>query len=312
MKILDQRADLLVQQLGVIGMKKHIELCGRICYKSENKITEDSYDRFVKMLYNKGHWNALSLGTVYLKVSADKIDKFIKLINETKPYTKYNLIDGIYYITTNYRIICQLELEDEMNEFWSDPDNNFYHRATAKFICSRSTANQIIRHRIFCFLQESQRYVNYNKSGDVTYIFPEWAKNVYRELINMENTVTHQTNSDLAAIVNPEERWEILKTRYDLVLNRDKFWKLCEEEYKTCINYGLKPEDARGVLCNDTKTELCMCGYISDWFDEPKEDVKEKFGYFSLRMAPDAQLDVRTLSTELKSKFIESGLDKLK
>ena len=34
---------------------KHIEQIGRVCYKSEDKITDDSAPKFVKMLINRGH-----------------------------------------------------------------------------------------------------------------------------------------------------------------------------------------------------------------------------------------------------------------
>lgn len=36
-------------------MAKHIERCARICYKSEDKITETSYIRMLDMLIEKGH-----------------------------------------------------------------------------------------------------------------------------------------------------------------------------------------------------------------------------------------------------------------
>jgi thymidylate synthase (FAD) len=34
---------------------KHLEKCGRTCYKSEDKITNESAPKFVKMLHDRGH-----------------------------------------------------------------------------------------------------------------------------------------------------------------------------------------------------------------------------------------------------------------
>jgi thymidylate synthase (FAD) len=34
---------------------EHLEICGRTCYKSEDRITKESAPKFVKMLNNKGH-----------------------------------------------------------------------------------------------------------------------------------------------------------------------------------------------------------------------------------------------------------------
>ena len=34
---------------------KHLELCGRTCYKSEDKITDESATKFIKNLVTRGH-----------------------------------------------------------------------------------------------------------------------------------------------------------------------------------------------------------------------------------------------------------------
>lgn len=39
--------------------QKHIELCGRICYKSEDRITEDSNKKFIADMHGRNHWAML-------------------------------------------------------------------------------------------------------------------------------------------------------------------------------------------------------------------------------------------------------------
>ncbi len=46
---------------------KLVELVGRTCYKSEDKITDDSYKDFVRMLVNRRHFAMLEHGTLYLR-----------------------------------------------------------------------------------------------------------------------------------------------------------------------------------------------------------------------------------------------------
>lgn len=41
------------------AMLKHVERCGRICYKSEGNITEDSHLKFVQSIINRGHESVL-------------------------------------------------------------------------------------------------------------------------------------------------------------------------------------------------------------------------------------------------------------
>ncbi len=38
---------------------RRVEFAGRICYKSEDRITEESYIRLIQMLIQKGHWSVL-------------------------------------------------------------------------------------------------------------------------------------------------------------------------------------------------------------------------------------------------------------
>lgn len=37
----------------------NIEIAGRVCYKSENKITENSKEEFIKGIINRGHESVL-------------------------------------------------------------------------------------------------------------------------------------------------------------------------------------------------------------------------------------------------------------
>jgi thymidylate synthase (FAD) len=51
---------------------QHIELCGRVCYKSEDKITEDSAGRFVKGLIARGHESVLEHYSVSVRMICDR------------------------------------------------------------------------------------------------------------------------------------------------------------------------------------------------------------------------------------------------
>lgn len=59
-------------------LMKHIELCGRVCYKSEDKITDDSAKSFVDRIIKSGHGAVLEHGTVYLKIPIEEYKKNYK------------------------------------------------------------------------------------------------------------------------------------------------------------------------------------------------------------------------------------------
>ena len=55
-----------------LDILKLIELCGRVCYKSEDKITEDSAQRFVKSIIKSGHESVLEHAKITVRVVCDR------------------------------------------------------------------------------------------------------------------------------------------------------------------------------------------------------------------------------------------------
>ena len=65
MKLIKQSFEFINQtDFSLVGIKKHIERCARVSYKSENKITDTSYEKFLNMLESRGHDRPLEFGTV--------------------------------------------------------------------------------------------------------------------------------------------------------------------------------------------------------------------------------------------------------
>jgi thymidylate synthase (FAD) len=51
---------------------KAIERAGRVCYKSEDKITDESAQAFCRMIYQKGHESVLEHGVASLRIVCDR------------------------------------------------------------------------------------------------------------------------------------------------------------------------------------------------------------------------------------------------
>lgn len=51
---------------------KHIEICGRTCYKSENKITEESCRTFVQSIIKRGHEAVLEHFDITVRFTCDR------------------------------------------------------------------------------------------------------------------------------------------------------------------------------------------------------------------------------------------------
>ena len=78
MKLIKQSFEILEQKdYSLIGIKKFIERCGRVCYKSEDRITDDSYEKFINMLVKRDHARPLEFGTVHLKMPWKTFSNFV-------------------------------------------------------------------------------------------------------------------------------------------------------------------------------------------------------------------------------------------
>lgn len=75
MKIVKQSVEIMgCGGLPIDGkaMLKHIELCGRVCYKSEDKITDDSAERFARKIIKSGHESVLEHASITVRFVCDR------------------------------------------------------------------------------------------------------------------------------------------------------------------------------------------------------------------------------------------------
>ena len=320
MKVIKSNVSILDQEPGVLGMYRHIERVGRVAYKSEDRITEDSWEKFVEMLYKKGHHAVFNLGTVYLMIPKQGNDVIIDTLKSTAPWTVWEEKNNLMLFTTNYRVICQLGYINVMKNFWCEPTEDHYHRVTAHWICSRSIATEILRHRILCPVMESTRYVLYSREkfgGELSFILPQW---IYRTRDSIAKTVDSLTGKSMSYIkdLDGQELWSELCCLDRTVAARDNFWRAAEEEYMYEVNTDegekLTAQEARDCLPLGLACDLFTTGYVKDWmYQNPSPETNpEKAGFFYLRCAADAHPDIRVLAIDLKRQFVEQGIADLK
>ena len=158
----------IISELNGEEILKHIERCARVCYKSEDRITDGSAEKMVAALIRSGH--------------------------------------------------------EAMLEHYS---------FTVKFICDRGIANELVRHRIASFAQESSRYCCY-------------AKDKFGKELTFINPCFWEPDSDNYA------RW---------------FHEMDEAEktYLAMIESGATPEQARDILPTSIKTEIVMTANLREW-----------------------------------------------
>jgi thymidylate synthase ThyX len=149
---------------------KRIELCGRVCYKSEGRITESSAAGFVARLMESGHTSVLEHARLLVK--GEKQTAVRRRLCSCMSHRAFAVMSRIRDLeggmTINARDYFFLYPETEASEFASMSNADDY--LTVRFTCDRAIANELVRHRVFSFSQESTRYVNYK--GGLTFINP--------------------------------------------------------------------------------------------------------------------------------------------
>ena len=103
-----------------------------------------------------------------------------------------------------------------------------HESVSVKFITDRGITHELVRHRLCSFSQESSRYVKYD---NIEFIRPVWWRN-WSEA---------EQNIWMHAMIG------------------------AEANYRDLIRVGSRPEQARAVLPNSTKTEIVMTANLREW-----------------------------------------------
>lgn len=274
---------------------KKIELAGRTCYKSEDKITEISAQSFVERMIKAGHlamvehaiyWFTADLilfngwdfteSSIYIKYHNIPFSNFTsRLMSDGSRLMFSNYIRFIFsanlrvllengladYDFDNHKVIFnipeldQVDYRDLVN---LDDYEQLHHKyTTMRFITDRGVTHEIVRHRPFSFAQESTRYVKYNKNN-MQFIKPASYDN-----------------------------WD--PCIQGLFLNS---CTEVETNYCKLMEKGLTAQQARAVLSNDIKTELVVTGNEKEWLH-----------FFELRCAPSAHPDCQKVANMAKELY---------
>jgi thymidylate synthase (FAD) len=149
-----------------------------------------------------------------------------------------------------------------------------HYSFSVKFICSRAISHELVRHRMASFAQESQRYVNYGKRGGIEFIIP----------VNLENQISPGDDALSVSIKDLINGCNDYSFAERFAANA---WR-SENVYLTAIESGVKPQEARDLLINATKTEVVMTANLREWRH-----------FFELRCDQATHPDMRKLALDL-------------
>lgn len=278
----------MVKEELLSSVYRQIEIAGRTCYKSEDKITDTSAKEFVERMVKSGHGAMLEHGTVYLLLNMASRQQYFKYCSN--PYSVANSTGEaekgtwLGFVTTNYRVLVENNWLDDL-QYICEPGKEHEKRITVKFVCDRGVSHEFVRHRVFSFAQESTRYCNYAKDkfgNELTFIIPRWLS-----LSNGSYTYDYPNG-----FTKDGSKWDSKLELNTFLLSLVR----SEAAYLELISQGWVAQQARAVLPNSLKTELIMTGTLTQWE-----------GFFKLRDAESAHPQARELAEPLHAEFRKRG-----
>lgn len=278
MKLINQSFEFINQKdFSLVGIKKHIERCARVSYKSEDKITDTSYEKFVNMLESRGHDRPLEFGTVYLDIPTKNLTPGAEYMDavgkyHSNPWSIKVDFDSHAYISTNYRVIKENHWEEDL-QYLCQPTEYHYKRYTAHMILDRGVMDEFRTHVGLSHLAESTRYCNYSKDkfdNEVTFVIPSWCNSLIEG--SKQEYSPFEINGDEVEFMNALQN--------------------AQNSYLSLLKMGWTPQQARSVLPLGIKSELISCGFEDAWRN-----------FFLRRDAPDAHPMAQEIAKPMHEEF---------
>ncbi len=183
---------------------EQIERCGRVCYKSEERITEESALPFIRGIVKRGHESVIEMAQLVFRISGMEDQDLCDFFKVIPKFCQATFFQGDLILSGNPRTFRDLArrypekvlvqvllpvLKDALPVIYEDIklpdavsqarvelltpeeidslplDHLLKHRTILCHITvNRAVTHELVRHRVASYLQESQRYCRYGES----------------------------------------------------------------------------------------------------------------------------------------------------
>ena len=270
---------------------KHIERIGRICYRSEDAITETSAGPFVGRLFKSGHhamiehfrfiievdnisYNILRMnnynkymtftydnGRSIISVSARGLHDMYNMASKDGVHNIMNIIEDIVHLIIREYKCPTMFYEDFMRTY--SENEGFNYRIIKDF--SELSENEYKMHAWYTIRFVCDRGVTHEmvRHRDASFAqestrYCNYSKGKYGSSI---------TVIDPFFFDKDEKRINVEGS--DFKVNKYDVWKTCmdnlEHAYMILIKLGATPQEARSILPNSLKTEIVITAQVYEW-----------------------------------------------
>ena len=283
---------------------KFIEMIGRTCYKSLDKITDDSAVKFVKGLVDRKHYAMLEHYWVHIIINAlqsdveEALERYaddLKLYGGVSEFDKFVQVTGLNrtYVSAPLRVF--LEFDEKVDMFTHRNNHNYSLIDRAMADISRKFPELFDTEK--WYINEDYEPVEVLEEDE----FIESMQNDFEDCgyaSTVQEPMKHRTHTVLfvcdRGVSHEFVRHRVCNfaqesTRYcnyskdkfgnEITVIKPCFWtentakytawedamKLAERYYFDLLDYGATPQEARSVLPNSLKTELIITANEVEW-----------------------------------------------
>lgn len=288
------------EEITEVNPYKKVERIGRICYKSEDKITADSYKKFVSNLIKRKHYAMLEHARLFFNIEIRDEDgaaevRGMDIMNDLANIPAvYTYFDGM---GRSVDIGVDVSLSHLYNDRWKTlpycnaiaildalrivaEDYFEFHVEGDDFDRSSTIAN--LKELNDLELSNIKYIPTFNEDGVSTFSYPECRyvsvkfncdRGVSHELIRHRCAVAQSStrycnyskdkfgNGDIAFVYPHDyESWD-----NDVKILFEKNLQECEDTYNYMIGEGMSPQQARAILPNGLATEVVLTMNVAQW-----------------------------------------------
>ena len=296
--------------ISVTTALKRIEEIGRVCYKSESKIKEDSAEGFVRGIIKRGHESVIEHATFCLVLLPQDLDEMMHAVQQLQ------LMHGFSSFLRITNVVAPLVSGNA--RAW----RSFFKACVVTAIAIPSACQKVILAEPVLF-EEWQDYAfdrvaNYPvrllNTKDLTDHTERMVHHDFTVKFICDRGVSHEfVRHRVASVSQESSRYCNYSGDLGIVDPYSAFgfdrsgavecyevWKEAvkqsEENYSTMVALGAKAEEARSVLIHSTKTEVVMTMNGAGWYN-----------FIRLRNAKAAHPQAREQAEMLNGYFEESA-----
>lgn len=265
-----------VAEIDILDPRKRIEMAGRVCYSSFDKMTETSHKEFVSSLIKREHYTPLEHAAVAIPVATLKNKSYLTIGVPTNPYPRAAVfvreMDNVNYLCGTIRALVEHHVP--MSFISQEETIIFPGFRTFCFTTDRAIANQLVRHRAIAY-QDNNLYTPVDELPMV--------QSSLRYIDGLKKPL------DLCAPLPADWATDKNSPEYEVWYNT---CTAAMEAYLKLREYEVSPQFARKVLPLSTATTVVMSGYSDQWD-----------AFLRLRLADGVDPGMLWLTSQLWTKF---------